>query len=95
MLGRGRMSGLELVVLARIWERLGVVAVLITPSPIQYRPCFLPPPALMTFSINLLGVRVEFWTTYLPCHRSVQTDATVDSGVVVGLGRVLRVPVDV
>jgi len=48
--GRGRMAGLELVLLAWIYERVGVVAVSTKLSPNQYRPCFLPPPALMTTS---------------------------------------------
>ena len=47
------MAGLELVLLARICERVGVVAVLTKLSPNQYRPCFLPPPALMTTSPSM------------------------------------------
>jgi hypothetical protein len=47
------------------------------------------------FSIKVLGVRIEVWLTDLMCHRSVGMDALMDSGVDVGLGRVLRVPVDV
>jgi len=50
VVGRGRMAGLALVLRARIWERVGVEDVSMTPSPIQYRPCFLPPPTLMTIS---------------------------------------------
>ena len=48
--GRGRIAGLEPVLRARIWERVGVLAVSMVPSPVQNRPCFLPPPALMTTS---------------------------------------------
>ena len=50
--GRGRITGLELVLHARIWERVGVLAVSIVPSPIQIQPCFLPPSALMTTSLS-------------------------------------------
>ena len=46
----GRIAGLELMFCARIWERVGVLAVSIVPSPIQNWPCFLPPLALMTTS---------------------------------------------
>ena len=45
---RGRMAGLALVLLARIYERVGVAAESIAPSAIQYRTCCLPPPALIT-----------------------------------------------
>ena len=51
--GRGRTAGLESVLLARIWERVGVEAVSMTASPIQYRPCFLPPPTLITISPSM------------------------------------------
>ena len=44
----GRMARLELVLLTRIWDRVGVVAVSSVLSPIQYCLCFLPPPTLMT-----------------------------------------------
>jgi hypothetical protein len=47
------------------------------------------------FSTNVLGVRIEVWPMELPCRRSVRTDPTVDGGVVVRLGRVLRALVDV
>ena len=51
VVGRGRIAGLELVLLAQIWERVGVEAMSIVLSPIQYRPCFLPPPpTLITIS---------------------------------------------
>ena len=46
--GLGRIAGLEPVLRARIWERVGVLAVSMVPSPIQNRTCFLPPPTLMT-----------------------------------------------
>ena len=65
MSGRGRMAGLELVLLARIWVRVGVVAVSSVLSPIQYRPCFLPPPTLMTTSPSrswVLGSYSGPWT---------------------------------
>ena len=48
--GCGRIAGLKPVLRARIWKRVGVLAVSIVPSPIQNRPCFLPTPALMTTS---------------------------------------------
>ena len=48
--GRGRMGGVESVVLARSCERLGVLAMSIKLWAIQYRPCFFPPPALMMAS---------------------------------------------
>ena len=54
--GRGHMAGLELVLLARICARVGVLAVSITLSPIQYLPCFLPPPTLMTISASMGAV---------------------------------------
>jgi hypothetical protein len=46
------------------------------------------------FSINVLGERIEVWPMDLLCHRSVLTDAAVDGGVVVCLGRVRQVEVD-
>jgi hypothetical protein len=45
--GRGRMGGVESMVLARSWERVGVLAVSTTLSVSQYRPCFFPPPAII------------------------------------------------
>ena len=66
VLGRGRMAGLELVLLARICARVGVLAVSITLSPIQYRPCFLPPPTLMMISPSMgavLGSNSGPWTS--------------------------------
>ena len=48
--GRGSIRGVESVVLARSWERVGVLAVSTTLSPSQYRLCFFPPPALMMAS---------------------------------------------
>ena len=36
--GRGRIARLESVLRARIWERVGVLAVSMVPSPIQNRP---------------------------------------------------------
>jgi hypothetical protein len=41
---------------ARIWLRLGVLDESITLPPIQYRPCFLPSPALMTASPSKFSV---------------------------------------
>ena len=38
--GRGRIAGLEHVLCAQIWERVGVLAVSIVSSPIQNWPCF-------------------------------------------------------
>ena len=56
VLWRGRMAGLELVLLARICTRVGVLAVSINLSPIQYRPCFFPPPTLITTSASMGSV---------------------------------------
>ena len=47
------------------------------------------------FSIKIMGARIKLWPMNLPCHRCVLTDATVDAGIAVRLGRVLRVEVDV
>ena len=66
VLGRGRMAGLELVLLARICERVGVLVVSSVLSPIQYRPCFLSPPTLMTISASMgavLGSNFGPWTS--------------------------------
>jgi len=66
VVGRGRIAGLESVLLALIWERVGVEAVSITLSPIQYRPCFLPPPTLITISPSIsweLGSNCGPWTS--------------------------------
>ena len=52
------MAGEESVLLARSWESVGVAAVSMELSPIKYRPCFLPPPALMTTSPSM-GWAVE------------------------------------
>jgi hypothetical protein len=60
------MAGLELVLLAQIYVRVGVLAVSITLSPIQYRPYFLPPPTLMTISPSMghvLGSNSVPWTS--------------------------------
>ena len=59
------MAGLALVLRARIWEREGVEVESMTPSPSQYRPCFLPPPTLMTISASnswVLGSYCGPWT---------------------------------
>src|SRR6185437_1233017 len=48
--GRGRMGGVESVVLALSCERLGVLAVSTKLLAIKYRPCFFPCPALMMAS---------------------------------------------
>ena len=42
-----------------------------------------------------MGARIELWPMNLPCHRCVLTDAAVDAGIAVRLGRVLQVEVDV
>ena len=47
------------------------------------------------FSIKILGARIELWPMNQPCHRCVLTDAAVDAGIAVRLGRVLRVEVDI
>jgi hypothetical protein len=44
------MAGLELVLLARTLDRVGVDDKSIALSAIQYRPCLLPPPTLMRTS---------------------------------------------
>jgi hypothetical protein len=50
------MAGLALVLLARIWERVGVLAESSVLLPIQYHPCFLPSPTLMTISPSRFAV---------------------------------------
>ena len=64
--GRGCRARLELVLLARICERVGVLAVSIVLSPIQNRPCFLPPSTLMMISSSMscmLGSNSGPWTS--------------------------------
>ena len=59
------MGTLPSVLAARIWERVGVEAVSMTESAIQYRPCFLPPPSLITSSVSssfLVGSHSGPWT---------------------------------
>jgi len=46
----GHMAVLELVLLARIWDRVGIVVVSSVLTPIHYRPCFLPRPTLIMTS---------------------------------------------
>ena len=61
----GRMGMPLSVVLARIWERVGVEAVFRVPSPIKYRPCFVPPPTFMMSSLSrswALGSQSGPWT---------------------------------
>ena len=61
----GRMGRPLSVVLARIWERVGVEAVSRVPSPIKYRPCFFPPPTFMMSSPSrswALGSQSGPWT---------------------------------
>jgi len=50
--GLGRICGLWpwSLLCALIWLRVGVLAESIVLSPIQYRPCVLPPPTLMAAS---------------------------------------------
>ena len=63
--GRGRMGGVELVVLALSCERLGILAVSTKMLAIQYRPCFFPPPALMMASPEsgaVAGSQVSLWS---------------------------------
>ena len=75
LVGRGRMGGLWPVSLARIWERVGVVAVSTTLSPSQYLPCFLPPPTLMTRSPSkswVLGSYSGPWTALAAVVYSVR-----------------------
>ena len=62
---RGRMGGVESVVLAQSLERLSVLAVSTTLSASQYRPCFFPPPALMMASPErgvVAGSHVSPWS---------------------------------
>jgi len=49
------MARLELALLTRILERVGVAAVSSVLLPMQYRPCFLPPPTLMMTSPSRAG----------------------------------------
>jgi len=63
--GRGSMGGVESVVLARSWERVGVLAVSTMLSPSQYRLCFFPPPDLMMASPErgaVAGSHVSPWS---------------------------------
>lgn len=66
--GRGwRIAAEELVLLARIWESVGVEAVSMVLLAIKYRPCFLPPPALMTTSPSMswaVGSQSGPWTSF-------------------------------
>ena len=58
------MGRVESVVLVRSCERVGVLAVSTTLSVIQYRPCFLPPPALMMASPErgvVAGSHLSLW----------------------------------
>ena len=92
---RGRMAGLVLVLLARIWERLGVAAESIVPSPIQYRFMLLASSHPHDdFSIKVLGAQIVLWPMDLPCHRCVLTEAVVDGHIAVRLGPVLWVVAD-
>jgi len=64
---RESMGGVELVVLARSWERVGVLAVSTMLSPSQYRSCFFPPPALMMASPErgaVAGSHVSPWSAF-------------------------------
>ena len=47
------MAGLSLVLRARIVERSGTAVESIVPSAIHMRPCFFPPPNLMTSSVSI------------------------------------------
>ena len=63
--GRGRIGGVESVVLARSWERVGVLAMSTKLSPSQYRSCFFPPPALNMASPErgaVAGFHVSPWS---------------------------------
>ena len=62
--GRWCMVGAELVLLAPIWERLGVLAVSNVLSAIQYRLCFFPPPTLMMISPSMSSMLKPY---YSPC----------------------------
>ena len=59
------MAGPPLGVYAQIWEREGISLGSRVPSPIQYRPCFLPYPSLMTIvplMSSVLGSQYGLWT---------------------------------
>ena len=63
--GRGRMGGVESVVLALSCERLGVLAVSTKLLAIKYRPCFFPCPALMMAAPEsgaVVGSQVSPWS---------------------------------
>ena len=95
LVGRGRMGGLWPVSLARIWERVGVVAVSTTLSPSQYLPCFLPPPTLMTRSPSKSWVLRSYsgpWTALAAIVYSVRQ--LWMEGLLYAEGGVLRVEVD-
>jgi hypothetical protein len=60
------MAGLELVLVARTQDRVGVDDESIAPSATQYRPCLLPPPTLMRTSgliCPVLGSYSSQWTS--------------------------------
>jgi hypothetical protein len=46
-------------------------------------------------SVNVLGPRIILWPMNAPCDHDVLTEASVDGGVVVCLGSVVRVVADV
>ena len=89
------MAGLLAVLLARIWERVGVLAV--STSRRQHSgahvSCLLP--RHNHFSIKGLGPRIPVWPMDLSSHLCVRLDTTVDGRVAVRRGRVVRVVGDV
>jgi hypothetical protein len=64
---RGRMAGLEPVLLPRTWNRVGVDDESIVPSAIQYRPCLLPPPTLMRTSGSICSVLGSYSVAWTSC----------------------------
>ena len=82
VLGRGRMGGVESVVLAQSCERVGILAVSTTLSVSQYRPCFFPPPALMMASLEkgvVAGSHVSPWSAFPISVYRVVTPRLADS----------------
>jgi hypothetical protein len=69
---------------------VGVEDESIAPSAIQYRPCLLPPPTLMSTSGSIGSVLGSYSGPWTFCAMAV-----VDGGVGVGLGPVIRVVGDV
>jgi hypothetical protein len=87
---QGRMTGLTLVLLLQTQDRVGAEDECTVGNPISAIPLASSDPH-EDFSINVLGPQIKFWPMDLPCHRGVLTKASVDGGVVVRLGPIVRV----